>query len=121
MIVPFRHPAAALPENQLFNERLSAARVVSEHGNGVLKARWQSLRALPICINEPRDVQTVCDWISACCVLHNIVNQRRFEDDAIQYSLESSEEFVRNTGGSDCAGGSEVRRQIQKNVLRFWN
>ena len=121
MIVPYRHPAASLPLNQAFNERLSAARVVSEHGNGILKARWQSLRALPICVNEPSDVQFVCDWISACCVLHNIVNQRRLEADRIEYELDIDGESIRNVQVYESSVGYQVRLQIQQDVLNFWS
>ena len=60
-----------------FNKRLSAGRVVSEHGNGYLKQRWQSFRKLPIALNKQKDVASVCDWMSACCVLHNLVNKLR--------------------------------------------
>eukprot|EP00474_Spongospora_subterranea_P010468 CRZ10926.1 hypothetical protein [Spongospora subterranea] len=42
-ITPSKQPAAMRPENEEFNLRLSRGRVVSEHGNAVLKARWQSL------------------------------------------------------------------------------
>ena len=41
---------------------------MSEHGNGVLKARWQSLRGLPVVINEPIHVRKAWSWIVAFSV-----------------------------------------------------
>ena len=34
-----------------------------------------------MCINAQSDVQYVCNWITACCVLHNLVNSRQLAAD----------------------------------------
>lgn len=40
-LVPYRHPYAGEPQNKIFNELLSSARVKIEHANGVLKGRFK--------------------------------------------------------------------------------
>eukprot|EP00474_Spongospora_subterranea_P008040 CRZ08498.1 hypothetical protein [Spongospora subterranea] len=125
MLVPYRQPAASNPENAALNLRLSSARVVSEHGNGILKGRWQSLRGLRICINKPEDVRFACQWISACCVLHNMVNRERRTEDFIDRYEEDQEGI---DASNQLAGRDRVpislsnwRREIQSTVLDFWS
>ncbi|KAF0774994.1 hypothetical protein AaE_001306 [Aphanomyces astaci] len=63
--------------------------VVCEHGNGIWKGRWSSLALLPLDIRTSRDAKTVCDWILACCVLHNIVNRLRNGEDEVPLYVET--------------------------------
>ena len=42
LCTPYRQPAASFPQNKLFNELFSSARVTIEHLNGVLKGWWSS-------------------------------------------------------------------------------
>jgi hypothetical protein len=51
---------------------VSRLRIRSEHCNGAIKGRWQSLKGLRIAINRKQDHARAMDWISACFVLHNI-------------------------------------------------
>jgi hypothetical protein len=44
--IPYKQPYAELPENKVFNELYACGRVLIEHVNGVLKARWSSLRGI---------------------------------------------------------------------------
>jgi len=125
MLVPYRQPAAAEPANEAFNKMLSKARVVSEHGNGVLKGRWQSLRGLPVCINKQADVKSACDWIMACCILHNMVNSCQREADDIEcYQDRADAELGGNESdipriGSIGMSEADWRRDVQKKVLDF--
>ncbi|ETV78981.1 hypothetical protein H257_07766, partial [Aphanomyces astaci] len=80
MLTPYRLPYAAESGNNAFNTGHASLRVVCEHGNGILKGRWASLSCLPVFIRRSGDVKIVCDWILACCVLHNVVNLRNGED-----------------------------------------
>jgi hypothetical protein len=124
MIVPYRQPAASSPENEEFNLRLSRGRVVSEHGNGILKGRFQSLRHLPICIAKASDVEFACDWITACCVLHNIVNSRRFDSDDIAPFMDTetySPDPIITPGRGALHSASVWRKEIQEKVLHFWS
>ena len=107
MLVPYRQPAASEPANEAFNKMLSQARVVSEHGNGILKGRWQSLRGLPVCINKQADVQAACDWIIACCILHNIVTRCRRDADTIE-SVDDSDDAEMGSNESDATRISSI-------------
>eukprot|EP00474_Spongospora_subterranea_P003016 CRZ03474.1 hypothetical protein [Spongospora subterranea] len=122
MLVPYRQPAASVAENEEFNFRLSRGRVVSEHGNGILKGRWQSLRALPICINKGVHVNLVCDWIVASCVLHNIVNSRRLVADEVPLEPVHEEDALGQGGPNQIIHDSlqQWRRDIQQKVLHYW-
>jgi len=68
--VPFRHPAAAVPENQVFNELFSQQRCIIEHVNGILKNRFGSLKGLRTQINKKADLAYVNKWV---VVLHNMM------------------------------------------------
>eukprot|EP00474_Spongospora_subterranea_P010901 CRZ11359.1 hypothetical protein [Spongospora subterranea] len=120
MLVPYRQPAASILENQQFNLRISRARVVSEHGNGILKGRWQSLRGLPICINKPSDIKFACQWITAGCVLHNMINKERLaadDDDGDSIDLERNASPARSVPLSV----SHWRQEFQRKVAEFWS
>jgi len=52
---PYRKPAALLPENEVFNVLFSTARVKIEHVNGILKARFTSLKGLRIQVKQLDD------------------------------------------------------------------
>ncbi|KAH9078391.1 hypothetical protein Ae201684P_019481 [Aphanomyces euteiches] len=94
MLTPYRLPSSLDPENELMNTELSGARVVCEHANGILKGRWRSLTQLPVDIRHDQDIQIVCDWILAACVLHNIVNRLRNDCDEVPIYVETED----NTG-----------------------
>lgn len=90
-LIPFRNPAAQEAHNAEFNEILCGQRVVSEHGNGILKGRWSSLKNLPILMNSEKDVQRSCDWITCCCILHNMVTSLNRKEDDVEYELQNDE------------------------------
>ncbi|KAG9076183.1 hypothetical protein FS749_012072 [Ceratobasidium sp. UAMH 11750] len=72
-IIPIhKAPANREPRVRAFDKAVSHLRVRSEHCNGLVKGRWQSLPGLWILINRRRDHVAAMDWISACIVLHNI-------------------------------------------------
>ena len=50
-----------------------------EHANGVIKARFGSLRKIPIDIRSDADMPRCATWITACVVLHNILIDLRDE------------------------------------------
>ncbi|KAE8243770.1 hypothetical protein A4X06_0g6112 [Tilletia controversa] len=56
-----------------FNQYASPRRVAVEHAFGLLKLRWQSLRALPIILKAALEEQRAACWIRACVVLHNVL------------------------------------------------
>ena len=71
IIVPFKDPYARHPPRAAFNSQLSIPRVRIEHAFGLLKARFLSLRNLPVRIGEniAEDHYRVAMWISTCLVL----------------------------------------------------
>lgn len=126
-MIPFRNPAAQQPENKAFNEVLCGQRVVSEHGNGIIKGRWGSLKELPIQIKSPSDVQRSCKWIVACLVLHNMVNMINNPADEVPPALdctaasilEALARYDREVHASRTAQEEAIRwrEQIQRHVL----
>ena len=50
-----------------------------EHANGVIKARFGSLRKIPVDIRSDEDVPRCSKWITSCVVLHNILIHLRDE------------------------------------------
>lgn len=59
------------------NGVLSEARVVSEHANGILKSRWQSLRGLRMQFKTEKECDFAFNWVIACMVLHNMLTDFR--------------------------------------------
>jgi DDE superfamily endonuclease len=55
IITPYKVPIARQPSHKAFNKAHSEQRIKIEHAFGVLKARWPSLRSLPVRIRD--DVQ----------------------------------------------------------------
>lgn len=88
LLAPYRSPKSSIPRNAVFNERISSARVVIEHTNGVLKMRWSSLQGLRHQIREKHHVQNVVDWIRCCCTLHNIMAELKDGWDYLPQDLE---------------------------------
>jgi hypothetical protein len=119
VLTPYRLPTAALPHNRLFNEVQSSARAKSEHTNGVLKARFQSLKGLRTQIKNKRELKMVCDHIVVCLILHNMLLDFRDEwgnDDESEQENDIDEEEIRQR--TDTINGNELRSRVQKHVLR---
>ena len=61
-------------KEQLFNEKMSTLRVVSEHCIGMIKGRFPWLRQIRLVINEKKkSLKEILDLIDATIVLHNIL------------------------------------------------
>ncbi|KZZ97858.1 Transposase, IS4-like protein [Ascosphaera apis ARSEF 7405] len=83
MITPFKAPQVRGERERAFNIAHATERVGIEHTFGVLKARWESLRNLPLRIREEKeeqDQQRVGQWILACVVLHNFLHDMNEDD-----------------------------------------
>ncbi|ETV70223.1 hypothetical protein H257_14252 [Aphanomyces astaci] len=115
MLTPYRLPYSSASGNDAFNTGHASLRVVCEHGNGILKGRWSSLSCLPVFIRRPSDVKTVCNWILACCILHNVVNRLRNGEDTVPLFVE---EVRPNTEcKSDVVDGCLIWRENIKSEL----
>jgi hypothetical protein len=118
MLTPYRLPQSCEYSNGIFNTGQASMRVVCEHGNGILKGRWASLSFLPLDIRSAQDQKTVCDWILACCVLHNIVNRlRNGQDDVPLYVETCRPSTPNNTPADDSA--LFWRENIKAELLQF--
>jgi hypothetical protein len=74
IVTPFRRRICTRPVKEgVFNRQLSSLRVSVEHAIGILKNRFQSLRGLRIRVDKKNGHRRACEWISACCVLYNII------------------------------------------------
>jgi hypothetical protein len=58
---------------QFFNSRLSTARIKIEHTNGLLKERFPILSSMKVLIKKDSDVLKVVKLVTACCILHNML------------------------------------------------
>ncbi len=76
VITPFRQRTGPRPpKERIFNEQLSHVRICVEHAIGILKNRFQSLRELRIRVDKENGHRRACEWITACCVLYNIIQE----------------------------------------------
>ncbi|KAE8228482.1 hypothetical protein CF326_g6581 [Tilletia indica] len=73
IVVPYKKPHSRVLDNKKFNKALSSVRIDIEHAFGLLKGRWASLRGLRLRVLNEEHMQGVCNWIIACCVLHNVL------------------------------------------------
>ncbi|KAH9104417.1 hypothetical protein AeMF1_019500 [Aphanomyces euteiches] len=121
MPTPYRLPSSLDPENEIMNNQLSGLRVACEHTNGILKGRWCSLTELPVDIRKVDDINLVCDWILAACVLHNIVNRLRNNRDDVPVYVEKNRK-INKPNASNVEGTQEAREwreSIKREVLKF--
>lgn len=121
-------PEHELPDNKLFNERVSAIRVRSEHAIGYLKGRFSSLKHLRISIREKKHVQFMVGWITAAICVHNFALEHEdvtdFDSDQFFYDCQSSRAWDR--GGNSILtqrsrteelNRGRAKREILKNAL----
>ncbi|RPB18867.1 hypothetical protein L211DRAFT_853749 [Terfezia boudieri ATCC MYA-4762] len=96
IIIPFKEPYAREYPKAAFNYQLSITRVKIEYTFRILKARFPSLRSLPIRIglDQKEGHQCIIIWISACLVLHNWLNSIENEKEWLEMFLSSSTEEI---------------------------
>lgn len=76
LVPPYKAPHTRRRRIRRFNKRLSSVRIVIEHAFGILKGRWKSLTGLRLILNNDKQYESACMWITACVVLHNIFIDR---------------------------------------------
>jgi len=120
VLTPYRLPTAALPHNKMFNEVQSSARVIIEHLNGVLKARFQSLKGIRTQIKNKKELKMVCNHVVVCLILHNMMLDFKdeWEDEVVEEeeAEEVDEEEVRQR--TDTTNGNDLRARVQIHVLQ---
>ncbi|KAG2215120.1 hypothetical protein INT45_002992 [Circinella minor] len=82
IIVLYKKPrnSELTDQQDTFNMRLSSVRIHIEHTIGILKMRFQSLRELPIQLQDKDSAKHAVDWIKACMILHNMITAYRLDD-----------------------------------------
>jgi len=121
-VCPYKEPAASLPINARFNHAMRQGRCRIEHVNAVLKARFKSLKSIPILICNPQDHHRANVWIRTCLVLHNILLRLKDEwefddDDDEEIAHEEEEEEIADDG--DDVGGAEFQAMVRNNWLEY--
>lgn len=95
IITPFRRNSPE-PEHMKskFNKYFSKYRVRVEHSFGRLKERFCSLKELRMRLKDARSSQYACQWITVCCILHNIIIDTN--DDSPEFDINIEEELREN-------------------------
>lgn len=70
-----KEPEAKTPGADAFNVEHASARIIVEHGFGILKMKWRGVRTLRYTIASQSDIGRVSMFISAAVVLHNVVRK----------------------------------------------
>jgi hypothetical protein len=114
---PYRQPAANIPDNKLFNELFSSARVVIERVNGILKGRFSSLRGVRTQIKSAADFDAFCIHIVCCIVLYNMtlmLNDEWIEENDDEYQHPHNPHLIANPQGFN------LRVRVQNNLLMWY-
>ncbi|KAF2902493.1 hypothetical protein ILUMI_03692 [Ignelater luminosus] len=70
LITPYKDSGYLTAAQQYFNKKLSTCRVDIEHVFGLCKQRFRQLYHVKL-----RGHRRICQFIRACCTLHNIANK----------------------------------------------
>lgn len=102
-VPPYKGQEGKLKHNAQFNVAQRKGRVKVEHANGVIKARFGSLRHLPIEIREASDHDRCAAWITTCVILHNLLISIRdeWEPDAIPAVVEEEDDDLPEPAAQD--------------------
>lgn len=118
---PYKHPAAAVPDNKLFNELFSRARVCIEHVNGILKGRFMSLKGIRIQQKVLADFARINNWIKACLVLYNyllVIGDEWTPMDGYELTEEEIEDRAELSATKT---GNEFRSRLQEIALSWYD
>ena len=107
LLKPFPHNGLLTRSQQLFNYRLSKARIVIENTFGQLKGRWRCL--IKRLDAKPENTPII---IMACCILHNVCETHSEFFDS-EWSISTNEysqpEDIPTGSGNDETQGSSIR------------
>jgi hypothetical protein len=115
-VAPYKYPAAAEPQNKLFNRAMREGRCRIEHVNAILKSRFRSLKNIPIKIEEEAHHTKANLWIRACLVLHNILI--RIKDEWEFYVVPKEFEGPDVLDDSDDVEGAEFQKMVRDRWLQ---
>ena len=119
----YRAPAANLPENKVFNELFSSCTVGIEHVNGILKAKFNSLRGIRIQVKKKTDFRKVNRWIIVTLILHNFLmaenNEADFEDDDDESDDEMPDLVRADLPANEEEAALTLRGRVQRHLLAW--
>jgi len=77
LLTPFRNNAthSTAHNRRQFNKYFASRRVRIECCFGILKETFGSLKQLRIQVNQTGNHEFACKWITACCVLYNMIKE----------------------------------------------
>ncbi|KAB0795809.1 hypothetical protein PPYR_01871 [Photinus pyralis] len=96
LIVPYRDNGHLTQSQKYFNKRLSQIRVQIEHTFGLLKQRFRQLYYCKL-----KNIEILCHFIRACCVLHNLADQTDldcFEEAKLEENIQTVYEGREESG-----------------------
>jgi hypothetical protein len=120
LLSAFSRPNGAPMERpqEIFNQRMSKPRVISEHVNGILKGRFPILNNLPHIIKDKKSMKECLKCIECCCILHNLLIGMRddipdaWREEHEILDIDAAESYVEEI---DDAIPKEAPRHAQRN------
>lgn len=114
-VTPYKSNSRAMTQVQRrsFNKKLSKYRVRVEHCIGEIKARFSSLKNIPLKIRRDADIDFCTAWVNAAAMVHNFAQDN---DDSAMYEcdvmdVEVAPPVLREENGEDVSRGGEQKRQ----------
>ena len=132
MVPAFKKPPGAqlTLAHAFFNKRLASVRIKSEHGIGLLKARFPRLNRLRCIISDKKDMEKAVKLIVACACLHNFLLHDRLAHDWLEEHVDDDDNEDENNNSENNndegydfqmvrqIGGGERREQAVIDLLR---
>lgn len=93
LVAPFKRNSttANASDRAAFNTYFSSYRVKIECVYGILKETFASLKSLRVRVNGAEGHELACKWITACCILFNILRES-FDDHDFDHMVPEDEE-----------------------------
>jgi hypothetical protein len=123
MCTPYKRPLSLIPHHELFNKLFSSARVLIEHLNGILKARFSSLRGIRTQVKELKDFDKVNKWIVVCLILHNLMvefNDEEWTNDEEEEEEDREEGEEEREVGNNNVNGRQLRLNVENTLLAWY-
>jgi tRNA U34 5-carboxymethylaminomethyl modifying GTPase MnmE/TrmE len=97
--------------------------VAIEHANGILKARWSSLKGIRIQVKKREDFKQVCEHIVVCLILHNLMidfNDEWEQDEEVEEEEADDIDDDIDETVENAMTGRELRERV-RNFLLMWH
>lgn len=95
-----------------FNNHHSRTRILIEHTFGLLKQKWGQLYHVKL-----QDIERVCHFIRACCVLHNLALDEEIPiEDQPNEHINPNQDIIDDADDEDI-NGVEYRNQLARTLF----